>query len=67
MDKTYFIERMQASLAMAHRAAGSAARLIHLELAGRYSLAATTAEAVYPPPNCLGGASSFRAGAEMAY
>lgn len=66
MDKAYFIERMQASLAMAHRAAGSAARLIHLELAGRYSLAATTAEAVFPPPSCR-GPSSFRAGAERAH
>lgn len=40
MDRAYFLCRMQASLAMAQRAKESAARLIHLELAGRYSLAA---------------------------
>lgn len=40
MDEAYFIRRMRASLEMARNAAGSAARLIHFELAGRYSLAA---------------------------
>lgn len=43
MDEAYLIARMQASLAMARKAAGSAARLIHFELAGRYGLAATAA------------------------
>lgn len=40
MDEAYFIGRMRASLEMARNAAGSAARLIHFDLAGRYSLAA---------------------------
>ena len=43
MDKTYLVGRMLASLDMARRASGSAARLIHFELAGRYSLAAVEA------------------------
>lgn len=43
MDEAYFICRMRASLEMARKAAGSAARLIHFELAGRYSIAATAA------------------------
>lgn len=43
MDEAYYIARMRASLAMAHNAAGSAARLIHFDLAGRYSVAAAMA------------------------
>ena len=43
MDETYFLCRMRASLEMARRATGSAARLIHFELAGRYSVAAIAA------------------------
>ncbi len=39
VEEDYFVERVQTSLEMARRAASSAARLIHLELAGRYSLA----------------------------
>lgn len=39
MDEEYLIARMRASLEMARCAAGSAARLIHFELAGRYGLA----------------------------
>ena len=49
MDESYFICRMRASLEMARNAAGSAARLIHFELAGRYSIAATAAAAGVPP------------------
>lgn len=67
MDKAYFIERMRASLVMAHRASGSVARLIHLELAGRYSLAAATANAACPPYAFQSGASSFRAGVERVH
>ena len=40
MDEAYLIGRMRASLAMSRNAVGSAARLIHLDLAGRYSVAA---------------------------
>lgn len=39
MDEDYLIGRIRASLEMARGAAGSAARLVHFELAGRYSLA----------------------------
>lgn len=61
MDQAYLIDRMRASLAMARTATESAARLVHLELAGRYSLAAGTECA---EPGCwqmafAGGESSF--------
>ena len=61
MDEDYLIERAKASLAMARRAAGSAARLVHFDLAGRYVLAAARLE----PGDGIGsratwvGASSF--------
>ena len=45
MDEAYLIARMKASLAMARATTESVARLIHYELAGRYSLAAVN----YPP------------------
>lgn len=65
MDESYFICRMRASLEMARKAAGSAARLIHFDLAGRYSIAATAAAAGNPSA-CLNTAerrvSSFHAG-----
>lgn len=48
MDETYLWKRVRASQAMAQNAGGSAARLIHLELAGRYSIAATEAAAGHP-------------------
>ena len=40
MDKTYWIGRKRAAMAMARSAASSRARLIHYELAGRYSIKA---------------------------
>ena len=48
MDKTYWLGRKRAAMAMARGADGSAARLIHYEMAGRYSIKA--AQAVAPPP-----------------
>lgn len=65
MDQAYFIDRMRASLTMARAATESAARLIDLELAGRYSLAAATDCA---EPGCwqralAHGGSSFHNGA----
>lgn len=63
MNETYLWSRMRASLAMARRAEGSAARLIHLELAGRYSIAATEAAAGRPrirPRTSGPRVSSFR-------
>lgn len=40
MDQQYLLTRMRASLTMARKANNAVARLIHLELAGRYSVAA---------------------------
>lgn len=40
MDKTYWIGRKHAAMAMARGAASSRARLVHYELAGRYSIRA---------------------------
>lgn len=40
MEKTYWIGRKRAAMAMARSAASSRARLAHYELAGRYSIMA---------------------------
>ena len=40
MEQTYWLGRERAAGAMARRATSSKARLIHFELAGRYSLRA---------------------------
>ena len=40
MEKTYWIGRKRAAMAMARAATSSEARLIHYELAGRYSIKA---------------------------
>ena len=57
MEKAYWLGRKRASLKLAQNAASSEARLIHYDLAGRYSLKAMSAEtlAIYlagslPPP-----------------
>ena len=62
MDERYYIARMRASLAMAHSAAGSAARMIHFDLAGRYSLAAATLATGRPKmrPAACPAPTSFR-------
>lgn len=44
MEKAYWLSRKRASLKLAANAAGSEARLIHYDLAGRYSVKATSAE-----------------------
>lgn len=65
MDESYFICRMRASLDMARKAAGSAARLIHFELAGRYSVAAIAAASGSPsicPKTSGRRVSSFHSG-----
>lgn len=61
MDEAYLIGRMRASLAMARKATESAARLIHLELAGRYSLAAGSVVdgSIYRHQAFESGSSSF--------
>ena len=43
MEKAYWLSRKKASLELARNAAGSEARLIHYDLAGRYGLNAASA------------------------
>lgn len=40
MEKTYWLRRKRAAMAMARAAGTSESRLIHYELAGRYSIRA---------------------------
>ena len=44
MEKAYWLGRKRASLKSANDAINSAARLIHYDLAGRYSVKARSAE-----------------------
>lgn len=46
MDKTYWIGRKRAALAMARAATSAEARLVHYDLAGRYSLNAACSPSV---------------------
>lgn len=70
MDETYLLGRIRASLEMASLAAGSAARLIHLDLAGRYSLLAAkfANERPHVDPRLRqpGGSSFYRGDASAA-
>jgi hypothetical protein len=57
MEKAYWISRKRASLKSAQNAIGPEARLIHYDLAGRYSVKAMSAETLaidladaLPPP-----------------
>jgi hypothetical protein len=57
MEKAYWLGRKRASLKLAQGASSSEARLVHYDLAGRYSLKAMSAEtmaidlaASLPPP-----------------
>jgi len=43
MEQTYWLERNRVSIANAHAATSAKARLIHYELAGRYSIKAVSA------------------------
>lgn len=44
MEKAYWLGRKRASLQLAQNAASSEARLVHYDLAGRYSAKASSAE-----------------------
>jgi len=62
MEKGYWLSRKRASLKAAQNAVSSEARLIHYDLAGRYSLNAVSAETraidladALPPPIYAGG------------
>ena len=50
MEKKYWLGRKRDAMAMARGASSSEARLIHYELAGRYSVKAATAPAYMVPP-----------------
>lgn len=57
MEKAYWLSRKRASLKLAQNAGSSEARLIHYDLAGRYSVKAVSAETqaidlagALPPP-----------------
>ena len=57
MEQEYWLSRKRASVQMARNATNSEARLVHYELAGRYSLKAMSAEFpgsnpadILPPP-----------------
>jgi hypothetical protein len=50
MENAYWLSRKRAALKLARNAASSAARLIHYDLAGRYSLKAMAAEAADMDP-----------------
>jgi hypothetical protein len=52
MDEAYLMGRMRASLEMARNAADAVARLIHFDLAGRYSVAAAMAARSRSAPSC---------------
>lgn len=43
MDRAHWLSRKRASVAMAEKAMSSVARLVHYELAGRYSVKAADA------------------------
>jgi hypothetical protein len=45
MEQAYWLGRKRASVANARRAGGAEARLVHLDLAGRYSIKAAAAAA----------------------
>lgn len=53
MEQTYWLGRKRASAANARRAHGAEARLIHLDLAGRYSIKAAAAA----PPRAVADAA----------
>ena len=57
LEKAYWLSRKRDSLKMARNAAGPEARLVHYDLAGRYSLKALSADVLavgladsLPPP-----------------
>jgi len=49
MEQTYWLGRKRASLAMARASTDSEARLVHLDLAGRYSILAANSNLAFLP------------------
>ena len=67
VEKAYWLSRKRASLELARKAAGAEARLVHYDLAGRYSLKASSVETQaidlslsLPPPIYANRAKSVR-------
>jgi hypothetical protein len=67
MEKAHWLSRKRASLKLAKEAASSEARLVHYDLAGRYSLKALSAESqaidladALPPAIGAGGTNASR-------
>ena len=62
MEKAYWLGRERASLRSAQNAASSEARLVHYDLAGRYSLKAMAAETLSDilPPAIYSGRIKLR-------
>lgn len=61
-DQAYFVKHMFASLKAAEMAADGFVKLVHLDFAGRYTIAATRLLAAGQPEICRGSnisASSF--------
>jgi hypothetical protein len=63
MEKAYWLGRKRASLKLAQSAASAEARLVHYDLAGRYSLKAASAGSIdladaLPPPIYAGRTNS---------
>ena len=65
MEKAYWLGRKRASVKLAQDAEGSEARLVHYDMAGRYSVKAVMADArgrdladILPPAIKPGGTSS---------
>jgi hypothetical protein len=50
MEKTYWLGRKRSAMLMARSASSAEVRLIHYDLAGRYSIMAANALASMPPP-----------------
>jgi len=61
MDKTYWIGRKRASMRMARAATSAEARLIHYDLAGRYSVKAAEAVPFMLPDKGPAGEGERRA------
>ncbi|HMJ94053.1 MAG TPA: hypothetical protein VK472_08140 [Allosphingosinicella sp.] len=57
MEQSYWLGRKRSAAANARRAGSSRARLVHLDLAGRYSVMAAAAAAV---PSAAGEGSGLR-------
>ena len=65
MEQTYWLGRERASLKMAQGASSAEARLVHYELAGRYSVnAASAATGSAPGPSRFGRSISADEGAD---